>query len=183
MADTPPAKHDLTFEPLQAEHALTLFEPFQDESMYRFIPEQPPASLASARGDFKRLAAGPASGSGEVWLNWAIRDNASASYLGTVQATLFSDGLLWIGYKLAPAYWNRGAATRSVKWLVGELKGRYPNRPIHASVDTRNLASIRVLEKVGFHLSGREAAEIDGLASEDFIYKIEPDEVGTCITS
>jgi ribosomal-protein-alanine N-acetyltransferase len=183
MADTPPTKHDLSFEPLEEEHADELFEPFQDESMYRFITERPPESVEWSRRDFKLLAAGPADNSEEVWLNWAIRDKASASYLGTVQATLFSDGLLWLGYKLAPAYWNRGVATRSVKWLVSELNGRYPNCPIHASVDTRNLASIRVLEKVGFQLIGQEAAEIDGLASEDFIYKIKPDEVGTCITS
>jgi ribosomal-protein-alanine N-acetyltransferase len=183
VSDTTPAKYDLAFEPLQEEHALALFEPFQDESMYRFIPEQPPESLQWSRRDFELLAAGPADNSEEVWLNWAIRDNASARYLGTVQATLFADGLLWVGYKLAPVYWNRGVATRAVKWLVSELNGRYPNCPIHASVDTRNHASIRVLEKVGFQLTGKEAAEIDGLASEDFIYKIEPDEVGTCITS
>lgn len=183
MTDAPPTKHDLTFEPLQEEHAQALFEPYQDESMYRFIPEQPPESLEWARRDFELLAAGPADNSEEVWLNWAIRDNASANYLGTVQATLFSDGLLWVGYKLAPAYWNKGVATQSVEWLVSELNGRYPNCPIRASVDTRNHASIRVLEKVGFHCTGREAAEIDGLASEDFIYKIEPDEVSTCKTS
>lgn len=172
VTDTHSTKHDLTFEPLQEEHALALFGPFQDERMYRFIPERPPESLEWARRDFKLLAAGPVGGSGEVWLNWAIRDNASTSYLGTVQATLFSDGLLWLGYKLAPEYWNRGVATQSVKWLVRELNDRYPNRPIHASVDTRNRASIRVLEKVGFYFTGREAAEIDGLVSEDFIYKI-----------
>jgi ribosomal-protein-alanine N-acetyltransferase len=174
VSDTAPANYDLAFEPLQEEHALALFEPFQEESMYQFIPERPPTSMESAKRDFKRLAAGPAGGSGEVWLNWAIRDSASASCLGTVQATLFADGLLWVGYKLAPVYWNRGVATRSVKWLVSELNSRYPNCPIHASVDTRNHASIRVLEKVGFQLTGKEAAEIDGLASEDFIYQFNP---------
>ena len=167
-----PASIDLSFELLQEQHAAKLFEPFQAEDIYRFIPERPPASLEDAQRQFKQFSAGPEEGSDEFWYNWVIRDANSGTHFGTLQATVFSDGLLWIGYKLASIYWNMGIATRSVEWLVVELKNRHPGLPIHASVDTRNHASIRVLEKVGFVQLRTEDAEIHGVASEDFIYHI-----------
>lgn len=163
----------LAFEQLQERHALHLFEPFKAEEIYQFIPEIPPASLDIARRQFRNFSAGPEEGSKELWYNWVIRDANNERYFGTVQATLFSDGLLWVGYKLAPIYWHMGLATRSLKWLVAELQHLHPGLPLHASVDTRNHASIRVLEKAGFVLSETEAAELHGVASEDFIYKLE----------
>lgn len=166
------ARGHLSFEPLEERHALELYEPFLAEQIYRFIPERAPKSMESATRQFHALSAGSPLDSNEVWHNWAIRDSGSASYVGTLQATIFTDGSLWIGYKMAPAYWNNGFATMSVKWLVAELAGRYPGLPVHASVDTRNRASIRVLEKAGFGFIRREPAEIHGMASEDCIYQI-----------
>ena len=166
------ASNQLSLEPLREQHALDLFEPFQANEIYRYIPEKPPESLELAKRQFKEFSAGPKEGSEEIWYNWAIRDADRDVYCGTLQATVFSDGLLWIGYKLVPTCWNRGIATRSVKWLVGELKHRHPGLPIHASVDTRNHASTRVLEKAGFILLRTEDAEIHGLASKDFVYQI-----------
>ena len=168
-----PESVQLAFEQLQEHHALNLFEPFQAKEIYRFIPESPPESLESARREFANFSAGPREGSDEIWYNWAIRDADREIYFGTLQATIFADGLLWIGYKLAPIYWNMGIATRSLKWLVAELENLHPGLPVHASVDTRNHASTRALEKAGFVLVRTEIAETHGLASEDFIYKFE----------
>lgn len=151
---------------------MELFESFQAQQIYRFIPERPPTSIESAEREFKRLSAGCPPQSNEVWYNWAIRDTGSSVLVGTLQATIFTDGSLWIGYKLAPAFWNKGYATKSVRWLVTELQRRYPGLPAYASVDIRNHASIRVLEKAGFSYLRRESAEIHGLPSEDCIYQI-----------
>lgn len=167
-----PENIHLSFEPLQEQHALKLFEPFQAENIYRFIPESPPESLEDTKRQFREFSQGPDEGSKEIWYNWAIRNTGTEVYFGTLQATVFSDGVLWIGYKLSSIYWNRGIATRSVDWLIAELKNRHPGLPIHAAVDTRNHASTRVLEKVGFILVRKEDVEIDGLASKDFIYQI-----------
>lgn len=172
MSQLSSANIDLCFEPLQEQHAFELFELFQADDIYRFIPEKPPASLEVAREQFKQFSVGPDEGSEEIWYNWVIRDTKSEVYFGTLQATVFADGLLWVGYKIASIYWNMGIATRSVEWLVAELRNRHPGLPIHASVDTRNHASIRVLEKTGFVLLRKEDAEIHGEASEDFIYQI-----------
>lgn len=160
----------LRFEPLRVEHAAELFDVFRPPELYSFIPEKPPASLQAMEDDFKHFIGGPPEDSGEVWLNWAILERGQSAYVGTLQATVFSDGVLWIGYKLGPPHWGKGIATEGVRWLSRELQSRYPKLAIHASVDIRNEASIRVLTKVGFELARREPAELHGQESEDYIF-------------
>ncbi|MGY0059703.1 GNAT family N-acetyltransferase [Streptomyces sp. LZ34] len=54
----------------------------------------------------------------------------------------------WIGRE----YWGRGAATAALR----ELLGAVPERPLHARAAADNGGSIRVLEKCGFVVTGRE---------------------------
>lgn len=52
-----------------------------------------------------------------------------------------------VGYWVGREHWGKGIATRALsEFLVLE-----PARPLHAWVALHNLASIRVLEKCGFH--------------------------------
>ena len=55
-----------------------------------------------------------------------------------------------ITYWLDRAYWGRGVATRA----LGLFLLAYTDRPLHARAAKDNLASIWVLEKCGFMLSG-----------------------------
>ncbi|WP_412543338.1 GNAT family N-acetyltransferase [Longispora sp. K20-0274] len=52
-----------------------------------------------------------------------------------------------IGYWIGRSHWGRGVATRA----VGLFLARYPHRPLHGLVAQGNTASVRVLEKCGFH--------------------------------
>lgn len=57
------------------------------------------------------------------------------------------DAMRLVGYWIGREHWGRGIATRALsEFLVLE-----PARPLHAWVASHNLASIRVLEKCGFH--------------------------------
>ena len=160
----------LDIEPLEERHAAEMHEALLDPRLYPFIPENPPASLEHLEAMFRRFLAGPPADSGEVWLNWVIRDHSSKACIGTLQATYFASGELWAGYKIIPPWWGRGVATAGVRWLLDELQSRFPDIPVLASVDTRNLGSIRVLEKCGFELVRREGAELHGEKTEDFVY-------------
>jgi [ribosomal protein S5]-alanine N-acetyltransferase len=157
-------------EPLEERHAAEMHDALLDPRLYPFIPENPPASVEHLQALFRRFIAGPPAGSGEVWLNWVIRDRSSKACIGTLQATYFASGELWAGYKVIPPWWRRGVATAGVRWLLDELQGRFPRVPVLASVDTRNTASVRVLEKCGFELLRREGAELHGEKTEDFVY-------------
>jgi len=52
----------------------------------------------------------------------------------------------WIGRE----YWGKGIATKALSKFLGELKVR----PIYARASKDNTASIRVLEKCGFKITG-----------------------------
>jgi RimJ/RimL family protein N-acetyltransferase len=57
-----------------------------------------------------------------------------------------------VGYWIAAEHWGRGIATRALSLLL-ELVA---TRPLHARVARDNVASIRVLERNGFSLTGYE---------------------------
>jgi len=160
-------------EKLTEAHADLLFGAYQDNRIYTYIPGQPPPSLKALRREFKEFEEGAPPDSNEVWLNWVINRVADQQILGTLQATLTADDQLWIGYTIAPMYWGNGVASEALRLLLDELRRRFGAHPVLASVDTRNLASIRVLERNGFTLLRKEAAAIRGEPTEDYIFTFQ----------
>jgi hypothetical protein len=58
----------LRFETLEEAHADELCADLKDPMLYRFIPENVPASLDALRRNFGELAHGAPTASGESWL-------------------------------------------------------------------------------------------------------------------
>jgi RimJ/RimL family protein N-acetyltransferase len=58
--------------------------------------------------------------------------------------------LAQIGYTIARQHWNQGYAQEAVRGLIDNAFYNFPTHRIIASVDPRNAASVRVLEKSGF---------------------------------
>ena len=79
-------------------------------------------------------------------------------------------GKLMIGYWLGRRFWGKGIASRAVSEFVSLISAR----PLHAYVAKNNVASIRVLEKCGFQVSGESAAagSTDGDVVDEFIYSL-----------
>lgn len=57
-----------------------------------------------------------------------------------------------IGYFLGEAFWGKGIATIAVKQLIDMLVANYDVVRLYAGIFEHNTASMRVLEKNGFHL-------------------------------
>jgi RimJ/RimL family protein N-acetyltransferase len=62
------------------------------------------------------------------------------------------DGEQEVGYWLGREYWGKGIATQALALLLKQVT----TRPLVAYVVKHNLASIRVLEKCGFTITGEE---------------------------
>jgi RimJ/RimL family protein N-acetyltransferase len=62
------------------------------------------------------------------------------------------DGQDAVGYWIAREHWGRGIATRALGLLLEEVA----IRPLHARAARTNAASIRVLERCGFRVTGYE---------------------------
>jgi RimJ/RimL family protein N-acetyltransferase len=61
-------------------------------------------------------------------------------------------GQLEVTYWIGREYWGRGIATKALTEFLGHLKAR----PVYARAAKDNIASIRVLAKCGFTISGHD---------------------------
>lgn len=161
----------LQFEPLDEGHAEELFPEYSEADSFRYTAGTVPASVQALRREFAELRAGPPPGRNETWLNWAIREAATARLVGAVQATIFVDGTLWIGYRIIRSASGQGIATTAVQWLLRELAARYPGRVAFAAVDARNAPSLRVMAKCGFVRLRSEPAQLRGAPTLDHIFQ------------
>jgi [ribosomal protein S5]-alanine N-acetyltransferase len=60
-----------------------------------------------------------------------------------------------IGYMLHPDQWGRGYAREALTAVIPAVFERFPIPAIKADIDPRNIASIRLLEGLGFTETGR----------------------------
>jgi len=77
-----------------------------------------------------------------------------------------------IGYCLAETAWGQGYATEAARALLQWAFDTLDLNRVQAETDTRNLASARVLEKLGFVREGtlREDCVVDGEVSDSWVF-------------
>jgi ribosomal-protein-alanine N-acetyltransferase len=77
-----------------------------------------------------------------------------------------------LGYCLAEAAWGHGYATEAAGALLGWAFDTLDLNRVQAETDTRNLASARVLEKLGFVREGtlREDCVVNGEVSDSWVF-------------
>jgi RimJ/RimL family protein N-acetyltransferase len=149
----PPLRADrLTLEPLTAAHAADLFVLLADAEVWRYEDIDPPRSVGELQRQFARWETRLGPDEETLWLNWAVRV-PSVGLIGSVQATV--DGTLWeawIAYTIGRRFWSQGFGTEAMRAVVAHLRGAVGVRSLRATVDERNVASTRLLEKLGFAL-------------------------------
>lgn len=81
------------------------------------------------------------------------------------------DGKPEIGYWIGKEYWGNGITTTALSMFLSQLK----IRPLYAHVAKHNIASLRVLEKCGFKISGEDMIPSDppGKEIEEFVLTLE----------
>jgi RimJ/RimL family protein N-acetyltransferase len=99
-----------------------------------------------------------AAGGGWTWLV-LDDDRRVAGECGT-KAPPDADGRVEIGYGLAPGSRGRGLGTRAVAELLDELEHSGVVREVSASVHPSNVASRRLLERLGFAIVTADDGEI-----------------------
>lgn len=61
-----------------------------------------------------------------------------------------------VGYILHPDHWGKGLAREAMEAVIAHLAAHLPDlTELTAEVDPRNAASLRLLQKLGFHETGR----------------------------
>ncbi|MBI2893417.1 MAG: GNAT family N-acetyltransferase [Deltaproteobacteria bacterium] len=162
-------------EPIVPAHAAELEEALSDPEIYRYLPLEPREDVAMVI-DRCHPSRGRRSPDGrEIWLNWALRIRASGRCAGRLEATVAEDGVrARIAYLVAPWARGKGHATEACRLVLGHLFEGEGCRVVEATIDTRNVRSIALVERLGFGLV-RVVPDADffkGETSDEVVYRI-----------
>jgi [ribosomal protein S5]-alanine N-acetyltransferase len=100
---------------------------------------------------------------------------ADGEVAGSVGLTLKEDVYrknVEIGYFIAEKFWGKGVATEAIRQLVSYIENNFDVIRIYAEVFEHNKASMKVLEKNGFHLESvrKKAAIKNNIVLDDYVY-------------
>ena len=165
----------LLLEPILPAHASMLNESLQDEELYRFIPQNPPPSLEALTDRYDFLSARRSPDGREAWLNWAVRERTSGDYAGMLEATVHDNRTATVAYMVFVPRQRRGFAAEACGRLLEHLFQDYRVGMVAAEIDTRNVASISLVESLGFERVAfhKDADHFKGSSSGEYRYEIE----------
>jgi RimJ/RimL family protein N-acetyltransferase len=167
----------LILEPLVVSHARALYPLLCDERLYTYIPEEPPVSAADLAARYQRLEARRSPDDQQVWLNWVARLRAESDYVGWFQATIEPDETALLAYMIFLSQQGQGYAREGSQCVIEHLARDHGARVVVAEIDTRNRASIGVVEALGFvRVAERPAADFfKGTVSDEYRYEYRPE--------
>jgi len=145
---------------------------------YRRLPEVgryqgwSPMSDSEARVFLIKMSQAPLFANGE-WVQLGIAEPKTDRLMGDIGLHLSEDGCGGeIGITLQPLVQGRGIATAAMREALQLLFKATSAKEVFGVVDSRNLASIRLLERVGFmHRDSREGV-FRGEACSEKIYSL-----------
>lgn len=146
----------LSLEPLRVEHAEEIVLLFDDERLYEFIGGRP-RTLEELRDAYTRQVVGQSPDGAQGWLNWIVRDRATGSVVGTVQATLHcSDGSMAadIAWVIGSRHQRRGYAKEAADGMLSWLRAQKVRR-FGAHIRPDHAASIAIARHLGLKATRR----------------------------
>lgn len=164
----------LYLAPQLADHAVVMMQVLGDARVHAFIPSDPPVAEAVLRERFARLASRLSPDGREYWLNWVVFRGSEA--VGTVQATVVPvEKRADIAYLFHPHFWGFGYATEAVAKMLEHLSDDLHVACFAAAIDTRNQASQKLVERLGFVRVGETKGTdtFKGSVSDEYRYELK----------
>ena len=169
-------------EPIVPAHAAAIYEQLLDRRLYQFIPQDPPTSLQVLETRYQ-VSSRLSPDRREAWLNWALRRREENIYVGILEATVHADQTAALAYMIFPPFWRQGYAKEGCKRVINHLFQDYKVSVVTADIDTRNTASIKLVEALGMQrLSTQMNADFfKGSVSHEYRYALMPSSLSpTC---
>ncbi len=142
----------IVLRPLLLEDADAAHRFLSDEEVMRYWSSGPHVDL----DETEQYIMGNCDGGSHE--SWAItQDDDSA--IGWVNFTAHRPGVYEIGYILARDAWGQGLAYQALRLAIAHIFDTLDARRIFADTDPENVASIGLLERLGFTCEGRLRAE------------------------
>lgn len=147
-----------------------LYEVNADPQVARYLPRPAMRAREEAVAMLERCRRYVAEGTG---LTWGVALKPEGRVIGTVVLFDFNEQCAYAqtGYVLGRAHWGRGLMHEAMTRLVEHAFGAMDLRRLEADVDPRNLASLRVVERLGFVREGllRERWVVEGEISDSVV--------------
>ncbi len=142
------------------------------------VPPEPPDAAAVTR----RCAEAPGAWLAGERAEVTIRDAATGAFAGLLGLHYQepATGQAMIGYSVAPAWRGRGYAARAAALMAGWAFESVGVARLIAGVAPDNVASQRVVERIGFRREGYQHARLPGPAGtriDDLLYALLPGEL------
>ncbi len=103
-----------------------------------------------------------------------MRERRSGDYVGTLEATVQEDLLAFVAYMVFVPYQRQGFAAEACGRLLQQLFEDYGVNVVAAEIDTRNVASIALVESLGFRRVAfqKDADHFKGSSSDEYRYEV-----------
>ena len=144
----------LILQPFESGDVEAAFAWFGDPTVMRFTPTGPDASPQQTTARLRKYHEHQTA---HGFSKWIILDRGSARPMGDAGLLMLKE-YSWIdlGVRLAQSYWGKGLATEAAyAWVCAAFDDFQLDR-LGAFVHPENLASIRLLEKLGFRIERQE---------------------------
>ena len=166
----------LILRPFESDDVDAAFAWFGDPFVMRFTPSGPDTSIELTRA---RLANYQEHQTAHGFSRWIVLNRHLGRPIGdSGLLALQKYGWIDLGFHLAQPYWGQGLATEAASAWVRAAFGEFHIDRLTAFVHPENVASIRVLEKLGFHAERRDT--IMGMNSIVFSLAANDDETDSC---
>ena len=155
----------LTLRRLRLADAPVIFERYaRDPAVTRYISWPPHRGLADTEDFLARVERAAQRGRGHAY---AILPAGEAQLCGSIGFDLRGTTIT-LGYVLARSHWGRGLASAALGALAGGALAQPDLWRVEALCHPENLASARVMEKIGFRREGllRREAVFPNLSDE-----------------
>lgn len=177
--DTPVHTARLTIRRVQPTDLGDLLAVNGDDVVTRFLPYPTWKSATDAQFWFERMAALQAAG---ATAQFVIEHRELARVIGS--CLLFrhepASGRAEIGYVLGRAHWGQGLMHEAMRGFIDHAFVTLGLRRLEADVNPLNLASVRLLERLGFVREGllRQRWITKGQVSDSLLFGLLRDEAG-----
>lgn len=140
----------LLLEIRKESHAAELYELFCEKDLYHYIKRDVPVSKEWLASGFKELERLTSPDGKELWLGWVARDRISSKTIGVFELTVVG-GEAFIAYTIFKKYWGKGFAIEGAQAMMTYAASQdFSPKRFVIEMDTRNRASVKVAEKLGF---------------------------------
>jgi RimJ/RimL family protein N-acetyltransferase/predicted metal-dependent hydrolase len=167
----------LILRPFELDDVEAAFAWFCDPIVMRFTPSGPDTSIGQTKA---RLANYQEHQTDHGFSKWIVLDRHVGRPIGDSGLLVLQDyGWIDLGFRLAQPYWGQGLATEAAgAWVRAAFDDFHIDR-LTAFVHPENVASIRVLKKLGFH--AERCDTIMGTNSIVFSLRADDGETDSCL--